>query len=68
MQELSVKFKISDFYYICSPGMLAQLVQSTALTGRGSLVRAQYIPLLRFIYSHFYSIYRTTENKKLLHI
>lgn len=26
------------------PGMLAQLVQSIALTGRGSLVRVQYIP------------------------
>ncbi len=25
-------------------GMLAQLVQSIALTGRGSLVRVQYIP------------------------
>lgn len=29
--------------FLCH-GMLAQLVQSIALTGRGSLVRVQYIP------------------------
>jgi hypothetical protein len=38
-------WQLAQTFYICNPkGRLAQLVQSTCLTSRGSLVRTQYLP------------------------
>jgi hypothetical protein len=37
----------TEKHYFCTPGTLAQLVQSAALTEQRSLVRAQYVPQLK---------------------
>lgn len=58
--------KAENYYFCTSSGMLAQLVQSIALTGRGSLVRVQYIPHKSPDYQGFFFSDHDNKNKEVI--